>query len=231
VINKTVKKGKLNIQTFKSDPLAGQIAKILTDAILEGTLKGGDRLLEADLQKQFGISRSPIREAFHDLEKKGLVVTQPRKGTVVRTISRRDIEEHFPVRAHLEGLAARMAFSRMTAAEIEQLQKALDGMQKAVANSDPKAYFNSHLRFHEVFIQSCGNTLLQEFLQKLRMHSMWYYFSYQYYLQDLKKSLAIHQELFKLFSTPGSDPEVLQDLVERHIAEAMDRFLEYLEKR
>ena len=98
--------GKIKDLRFRPHVLGQQVSHILTEAILEGVLKGGDQLVEAELQKQFGISRSPLREAFRDLEKKGLVFIIPRKGTYVKQLSRKDIEDNFPVRAMLEGLAA-----------------------------------------------------------------------------------------------------------------------------
>jgi DNA-binding transcriptional regulator YhcF (GntR family) len=64
--------GKIKNLNFQPHVLGEQVSRILTEAILEGDLKGGDQLVEAELQKQFGISRSPLREAFRDLEKKGL---------------------------------------------------------------------------------------------------------------------------------------------------------------
>ena len=74
---------------FRPTVLVERVSRILTEAIVEGALKGGDQLIEADLKEQFGISRSPLREAFRDLEKKGLVEIKPRKGTFVKKITRR----------------------------------------------------------------------------------------------------------------------------------------------
>ncbi|MFH1090070.1 MAG: GntR family transcriptional regulator, partial [Pseudomonadota bacterium] len=79
---------KIKKYTFKPSVIGEQISRVLTEAILEGILKGGDQLVELELQKHFGISRSPLREAFRDLEKKGLVVIVPRKGTFVKQITR-----------------------------------------------------------------------------------------------------------------------------------------------
>jgi len=98
---------------FKATGLADGVSETLSQAILEGVLKGGDQLFEVKLQARFGISRSPLREAFRDLEKKGLVVIVPRKGTFVKTVTRKDIEENFPVRTSLEGLSAKIAFKNI----------------------------------------------------------------------------------------------------------------------
>jgi len=189
--------GKIDTQNFRSDVLAVQVSSALTEAILKGTLKGGDRLIEKELQEQFGISRSPLREAFRDMEKKGLVNIIPRKGTFVRSITREDIEENFPVRAVLEALAAKQAFSRMTEEDLDKMARTLLGMKTAVKENDTKAYWKSHLEFHECFIKCSGNSVLINLLQTLRMHSLWYRFAYQYYQEDLKKNLTVHQKIFE----------------------------------
>ncbi len=75
---------KLKQTGFKQTPIVEQISIILTDSIIEGDLKGEEQLIEAKLQEQFGISKSPLREAFRVLEKNGFVEIIPRRGTFVR---------------------------------------------------------------------------------------------------------------------------------------------------
>jgi DNA-binding GntR family transcriptional regulator len=223
--------GKIKKYDFKPDVLAEQISRILTDAILEGVLKSGDKLVEAELQKEFGISRSPLREAFRDLEKKGLVVIVPRKGTFVRSITKKDIEENFPVRATLEGLAAKEAFLKMTDRDRADLNDALVQMDRAVRNQDTKLYWEHHLIFHQIFIRASGNSILINTLQTLRMHHIWYRFSYQYYQEDLKKNLSLHEHIFRLFNDPESDPQEVAAVVQQHIEVASETFLAYLEEQ
>ncbi len=220
---------KINLEKFKTDVLATQISEILTEAILDGVLKSGDHLGELELQKQFGISRSPLREAFRDLEKKGLVIIIPRKGAFVREISRRDIEENFPVRASLEGLAASLTFKQMKPEDLSMLKESLDKMQKAARKQDLKSYFLYHRRFHEFFIEGSENKLLIDLLTNLRMHSLWYRFSYKYYQEDLPKSLAVHQKIYRLFANPDTDPKELEETVKAHIEAGTERFMAYLE--
>jgi len=216
---------------FKHTVLVDQVSDTIAQAILEGILRGGDQLVEAKLQKQFGISRSPLREAFRDLEKKGLVVIVPRKGTFVRTVTRKDIEDNFPVRAALEGLAAREAFSRMTKEELDSLQDAFLNMKEAAAEKNGKAFMEHHIRFHETFIKASGNDVLINILMNLRMHSIWYRFSYQYYKEDFQKSINIHKKILDLFRNKDSDPQEIESTVRWHIEVALDRFLAYLEEQ
>lgn len=205
---------------------------MLREAILEGTLRGGEQLVEAQLKEQFGVSRSPIREALRDLEKKGLVEIVPRKGAFVRTISSKDIEENFPVRAVLEGLAAKEALDKLQPEQMRDMERALEKMRGAVEAKDGKSYWEHHRLFHDTFIQACGNQLLMGLLRDLRTHALWYRFSYQYYQEDLARSLAIHENIIELFRK--KDPKRSQELevmVRIHIEEAMERFLSYLEEQ
>jgi DNA-binding GntR family transcriptional regulator len=185
-----------------------------------------------ELQKQFGISRSPLREAFRDLEKKGLVVIIPRKGTYVKQLSRKDIEDNFPVRALLEGLAAQESHPRMTRQILEALSRMLDKMETAVEKNDTKTYWKHHLEFHDVFIEASGNEVLIDILKTLRMHSLWYRFSYQYYQEDLNRSLAVHQKIFGLFRNKDIDKQQkIGKLVQEHIQKASQSFLAYLDEQ
>jgi DNA-binding GntR family transcriptional regulator len=224
-------KGKIKDLDFKPHVLGEQVSQILTEAILEGVLKGGDQLIETELQKQFAISRSPLREAFRDLEKKDLVVIVPRKGTFVKRLTRKDIEENFPVRAVLEGLAARQAYRRMSSPILEELAQALDKMAAAVTRDDVKMYWQNHLEFHDIFIKASGNDVLMNILKTLRMHSLWYRFSYQYYQEDLRRSLAVHRNILSLFQNQETDSHKIGSLVEEHIQTAFHRFLAYLDEQ
>jgi len=216
---------------FKPLVLVEQVSRILSLAILEGDLKGGDQLIEADLKDKFGISRSPLREAFRDLEKKGLVEIIPRKGTFVKKITRRDIEEHFPVRSVLEGLAAREAYKKLKENDLDEMTLSLENMKSAVSQNDPKTFWENHLLLHETFINASANLILINLLKTLRVHTMWYRFSYQYYKEDLHKSLRIHESILNLFKGKKTNPKELEDAVRDHIEVAAGRFLVYLEEQ
>lgn len=216
---------------FRPSVLVEEVSEALTRAILEGVLRGGDQLVEQKLQKQFGISRTPLREAFRVLEKKGLVVIIPRKGTFVRTITRKDIEDNFPVRAVLEGLAAREAHDKMGEQELKALKDSLQAMKEAAAREDALAYMEHHIRFHEIFINASGNDVLVSLLGNLRMHSMWYRFSYKYYKEDLNASLAVHKRILELFQAPEASKEEVAQVVRQHIEVALERFLAYLQEQ
>jgi DNA-binding GntR family transcriptional regulator len=210
--------------------LSNQIAETLIQAILEGDLKSGEQLVETELQALFSISRSPLREAFREMEKKGLVDIVPRKGTFVKQITKADIKKQFPVRAALESLAAKLAFINNRKAAATRLSQALEDMAAAVEAKDPKNYYIHHIKYHQGFIDLSDNELLIEMLHNLRMKNLWYTLHYQYYMEDLNMSLKVHQKIVELFQDPQTDPESLRNLVEYHINIALDKFIEYLKK-
>lgn len=223
---------KIKLHDFQPAVLGEQVSQILTGAILEGILKQGDQLVEAELQKQFGISRSPLREAFRNLEKKGLVIIVPRKGTFVKAITEKDIWENFPVRATLEGLAARQASLKMTEKDLKDLRQAFEGMKNAGQKKEAaKLYREHHHRFHEVFINASRNDTLINILSTLRMHRMWYYVSYQYYRGNYPEGLAVHEKMLRLFEDRNSDEKEIEKVVRDHIESHLDKFLAYLSVR
>ncbi len=110
---------KLNLDNYK--PLRDVVFENLREAILEGKLKPGQRLMEVQLAEQLGVSRTPVREAIRKLELEGLVVMLPRKGAYVANMSLKDIMDVLEVRASLEGLAY-LAAERISDEDIKSLK-------------------------------------------------------------------------------------------------------------
>ena len=147
--------------------LREKILENIRDAILKGTLKAGERVSEPDLAERYGISRTPIREAFRQLESEGYLTVVPRKGAVVTALSERDVEEFYSIKSILEGYAARLAAEKLTDKDIERL-KAINGrLSKLASVGDVKTFFRVHNEFHEQFIRASGNEKLLELIQQL----------------------------------------------------------------
>ena len=206
--------------------LVEQITEFLTNAIVEGHLKEGQRLGENELQRKFGTSRAPIRESFRILEKNGLVTIISRKGSFVRHITQKDVEENFPIRAVLEGLAARLAISNLTSDDIKRMGVALSKMIEVSGGNDFKSYLKHHTNFHEIFIRASGSETLIEILQNLRRQSIWFRFSYLYVQEHYQYAIRAHQEILNLFVKKDADR--LESLIKEHILVALDGFLQFL---
>ncbi len=156
-------------QIERHQTLREKILETIRDAILKGSLKPGERVSEPDLAERFGISRTPIREAFRQLESEGYLQVVPRKGAVVASLSERDIEEFYAIKIILEGFAARMAAEKLTGKEIERLESINERLYKLADEGDVKTFFRVHNEFHEVFIKAAGNDKLSEMINQLVM--------------------------------------------------------------
>jgi len=163
------------------------------------------------------------------LEKEGFVVIIPRKGAFVKRIEREDIQNNYPVRAILEAFAAESAYKNMGEDDFDEMELALLNMKRAVRLGDTKSYWKHHVVFHDIFINATGNDILINILRNLRMHSLWYKFSYQNTKKELQKSFNDHQKIFHLFKEKDTDTLELKELVQSHIEAAFIKFLSYLE--
>lgn len=210
------------------DSLSKYIGEIFANAIVEGEIKGGQKLVENEIQKRLGVSRSPIREAFRILERKGLVVNIPRKGTYVRKISEVDIKENFPIRAYLEGLAARLAVPNLKPTDIAKMESDLEIIIKSAKLKDYKTYLKHHSNFHETFIRASKNATLIEFLENLRRQSIWFRLTYFYVIDASEVAIRAHGEILELFKK--KDFEKVDLLVRDHILWALDGFMQSIKK-
>jgi DNA-binding GntR family transcriptional regulator len=147
--------------------LREKILENIRDAILKGDLKPGERVSEPDIAERYGISRTPIREAFRQLESEGYLTVIPRKGAVVAKHSEKDIEEFYSIKSVLEGYAAQLAAERMTPKDIDKLEAINNRLEKLSKSKDVKTFFRVHNEFHEYFFRAAGNQKLQELIQQL----------------------------------------------------------------
>ena len=206
-------------KTFNAQPLSltEQASRIIANAILEGDLKGGEQLIESKIKKQFGISRSPIREAFRDLEKKGLVVIVPRKGVFVKEITLKGVQEHYPVQAVLEGFAAREACFKMTSEDIDEMEQELKRMAKAIKPMNVKTFQEHHELFHKIFIDASGNEVLINLIRNLRWQGIRYRYFHKHTEEYCRESIAIHRRILDLFRDKKPDPDEIERTVRNHI--------------
>ena len=146
-----------------SDSLSeGVVVPALREAIVEGVLAPGSRLSEVQVAKQLNVSRTPMREAFAQLEREGLVTVLPRVGAYVRAVTLRDVEEIYTVRAALECLAVQLALERITTLGIAQLDDVIEAMQVSVDAGDPVGYVEALDRFYTIVMTIADNRTLQD---------------------------------------------------------------------
>ena len=158
--------GKLSPVVVNSyQPLREIVCEVLRDAIRGGILKPGEWLKENDLADELLVSRTPVREAIRKLEQEGYVVTVPRRGAYVASVSIRDINEIFEIRAALEALACELAAERITDEEQERLERLLVGIGRAIEEHDME---RTDIEFHELLYQAARNERLLVIIGNLR---------------------------------------------------------------
>ncbi len=138
----------------------------LRDLIISGKFENGQKLVEEELAEQFKVSRTPVREALRKLEIEGLVRYQPRRGVIVTGFSREDFDEIYAARAVLEGLAARLAAERATDAEIADLGRRLEQMNRALTSGDFQRTARIHTRFDDLLYHIGHNRRLYNILSQ-----------------------------------------------------------------
>jgi DNA-binding GntR family transcriptional regulator len=134
--------------TLQQRTLRMSALKAIRDNILNGTLRPGLQLVQADIAAQMNISRAPIREALRQLEQEGLVESVPYHGTFVSRVTRRDILELYSLRGALEGLAVRLIASRLDPRDLSSLEVTLGQMVAAAGVGDYFAINATDLEFH-----------------------------------------------------------------------------------
>jgi len=146
-----------------------EIREQLIEDILNGKLAPGARIVETKIAQQFGVSQGPVREALRDLELFGFVVSSPFRGTQVRRISTEELLEIYPIRAALEGVAARAAAVRIDQATLERLQELIGVMREAAARDDHRAEADADHNFHHAIVKASGNHMLEHVWQTMRL--------------------------------------------------------------
>jgi DNA-binding GntR family transcriptional regulator len=161
--------------------LVDRLAATIQARVLSGEFASGDRLRQETLASEFGVSRTPVREALRKLQAAGIVQVEPHRGATVRGPSPREVREAYEVRAELEGLAAALAASRIRDEELHRLRAAqalfeessarlrewktrADGRLPADGHAD---WIRGNDLFHLVIQQAAGNQRLRSTLADL----------------------------------------------------------------
>lgn len=139
-----------------------EVADNLREMIVEGVLPPGQRISEGDLCEQFGISRTPMREALKVLASEGLVEIKPNRGTRVSEITAEDINELFEAVSGIERLCGELATAKLTDTDLAHLKSLHERMTRHFNNGQRHEYFRLNQETHNLIVQLSGNSVLQE---------------------------------------------------------------------
>jgi DNA-binding GntR family transcriptional regulator len=193
-----------------------EIREQLIEDILNGRLQPGARIVETRIAQQFGVSQGPVREALRDLELFGFVVSSPFRGTQVRKISTEDLLEIYPIRAALEGVAARAAAVRIDEATLAHLEELLAAMREAAARDDHRAEADADHAFHHAIVKASGNHMLEHVWQTMRL-SITTCVTHSVTHRSLHEIAERH--IHVLEALRSRDPDKAEAAIRRHIEE------------
>ncbi len=145
---------------FAHPALAVRLADALRAKILEGELPEGQKIRERLLTEEFGVSRTPLREAMKMLAAEGLIELIPNRGAIVSRQSDTELEEAFPVLAALERLAGEDAARRATDDEIARIEEMTEQLRQTVEDGDRIAYFELNHEIHNFILDAARNQTL-----------------------------------------------------------------------
>jgi DNA-binding GntR family transcriptional regulator len=145
-----------------------QVAERLRSRIFAHELAPGGWIDEQALAVEYGISRTPLREALKVLAAEGLVVLKPRRGCYVTQLSEQDIDEVFPVMALLEGRVAAEAALRASVADYARLAAIHAQLEQRAAANDIDGFFETNQRFHKALQEIAGNRYLAQLIDDAR---------------------------------------------------------------
>lgn len=196
-----------------ANPLRNQIVDDIRAAIVQGHLHPGERVVEAELAAQLGVSRSSIREALRVLEQEGLIVSLPYRETRVATITEAEVHEVLlPIRVVLETFAAREALGAMRPEGFARLAKLIESMRAAAITEDREAMAGLDTQFHREIIDGSGHPTLARIWSgidaRIRSHLL-----LEYAQVNLGYLVRIHEELLAVLTAgrPAAIPAAIRE--------------------
>lgn len=209
------------------DPQAGPrgardraVADRLSDAILDGRLAPGQRLVEADLTRSLGVSRGPVREALRRLAAEGMLDLVPNRGALVRRLTACEAIELFEIRTELEAFAARRAAGNLADACLrEHFERAIAPIWDEAPRHSTTGYIAENQRFHGAILAAAGNAQLVALNRRLQLSLLMAQIGNALGAALIAASLAEHRAIAA--SLRAGDAAAAERAVRDHLGRAM----------
>lgn len=203
-----------------------EIRNAIREAIFAGQLKPGDRIIETYWAKELGVSQGPVREAIRDLEALGLVETVPFKGSRVRLMSEKDVQDNYSVRICLESKSIRDAIHMLSdealAQLTDELSRILNEMDACAKHGDLRAFSDCDAAFHRAIINATGNQVLLKLWEQCNMRN-WFMFSALTDTESLTQLQSGHQCILSAICARNEQAAI--STLEEHLTGLMEGFM------
>lgn len=205
-------------------PLGRTVYENLKKAIIKGELSPGSRVVESRLATVLNISRTPVREAFHKLEREGLLMQYPSGGYFVVGLTRDDIEETFGIRCVLESYAARLAAIKHKKEELDPLEENIREYRKCLDKGEIDSLMRINTEFHDLLYALSHSPRLIKMINNLREQIYRYRGILLKIGRMAKASNEDHQLMLKLIR--DRDVEGVERVVRTHILRGQEVVLQ-----
>ncbi|MCR5757613.1 MAG: GntR family transcriptional regulator [Selenomonas sp.] len=208
-------------------PLREVVCESLREAIRNGVLRPGERVMEIQLAEELGVSRTPVREALRKLELEGYVVMMPRRGTYVASMSIRDINEIFEIRTALESLSNGLAADHITDEELEHLQRLLVIIGGYIKEGNIDKIVETDIEFHDTMYHAARNERLVGVISNLRDQLTRFRTLSMSYPGRLEETLEEHRLIVEAIA--NGDRKTASKAAERHMENSEKTLLKAME--
>ena len=202
---------------------------LILEKITRERLAPGTPLREEHLAEEFGISTTPIREAFRSLEYEGWVQRIPYRGTCLRSFTNEEVMDLYRLREALEGIAVKLAIERATAEDWQQLEDTINAEIQFIAtleNDSPQyqSFYDMDRLFHQAIVTAAHSPILQERNTTLRTQLTLLVLSSQLKnsIEEIKQIHEEHKMIFDAMKRNWAD--AAEKLLRAHIAMASSKF-------
>jgi DNA-binding GntR family transcriptional regulator len=202
-------------------PLGLELAQRLEAEIILLRREPGSRVGEEEISAQYGVSRSPVREALRALELAGLVTRSPRRGGIVAPLTIENLDAIYSCRVPLEGLAAAGVAAAADARTVDALQDAVDRMEAAHRRGDAEAAFWANAALTDQLHDMCGNPVLRRLLDSVNKQALRYrYYAYRNSTDFVALAVADNAEM--LAAIRRKDPDAARTATEHLVRKSWD---------
>jgi DNA-binding GntR family transcriptional regulator len=196
-------------------PIRKQVYEHLRNQILSQEIQPSSRLVEAQIAQEIGISRTPVREALHLLEKDGFIESIPRVGYKVKQLDWEELDQIFEIRRINESLACRWAVQKIDARGLKALEKNLAQSRAVIAKGEPNLFLKFDEEFHEILGCASGSRHLLELCKQLRRLMLRYRAASLRNLKAVEIALEDHARILERLKR--RDAAGLEKALEEHL--------------
>lgn len=202
-------------ETIRRTSIVDTVTERLRQEILTGEIEPGGRIRVGELERRFGVSHIPIREALRRLEAEGLVVTSPQRATVAAGIALEDLAGLYDLRRIIEVPVAQRAVEAASEADIAAAWQALAELEKATADPNSVEFFQRHRAFHSALLAPGASDWIQRVLDQLWLSAERYVRLTMAAFGTMDEAMRDHREMVELLAARQGNE--LGDLVANHL--------------